>query len=151
MIPIILISGGWGLFNQFIRPNHYQLLFPYSMFMFRDDNMTETKIGSDNKVEIKIPAGYALAGKDDKTEKLMFDEFWIDQTPVTVKEYKEFLKVFSQKYEKEKEDFSNILFDEGIEFRKKKFKLDSFIQKFTNKHFVEHLYRIKENALHKEQ
>ena len=67
------------------------------------------------------------------------------------REYKEFLKVFSQKYEKEKEDFSNILFDEGIEFRKKKFKLDSFIQKFTNKHFVEHLYRIKENALHKEQ
>ena len=92
MIPIILISGGWGLFNQFIRPNHYQLLFPYSMFMFRDDNMTGTRIGSDNKVEIKIPAGYALAGKNEKAEKLMFDEIWIDQTPVTVKEYKEFLK-----------------------------------------------------------
>ena len=66
------------------------------------------------------------------------------------REYKKFLKVFSKKYEREKEDFSNILFDEGIELRKKKFKLDSFIQKFTNKHFVEHLYRIKENALHKE-
>ena len=92
MIPIILISGGWGLFNRFIRPNHYQLLFPYSMFMFRDDNMTGTRIGCDNKAEIKIPAGYALAGKNEKAEKLMFDEFWIDQTPVTVKEYKEFLK-----------------------------------------------------------
>lgn len=92
MIPIILISGGWGLFNRFIRPNHYQLLFPYSMFMFRDDNMTRTKIGSDNKVEINIPAGYALTGKNEKAEKLMFDEFWIDQAPVTVKEYKEFLK-----------------------------------------------------------
>ena len=80
MIPIILISGGWGLFNRFIRPNHYQLLFPYSMFMFRDDNMTGTRIGCDNKAEIKIPAGYALAGKNEKAEKLMFDEFWIDQT-----------------------------------------------------------------------
>lgn len=91
IIPIILISGGWGIFNRFIRPNHYQLLFPYSTFMFRGDNITGTKMGSDNKIEIRIPAGYSLVGKNEKTEKLMFDEFWIDQIPVTVKEYKEFL------------------------------------------------------------
>ena len=67
------------------------------------------------------------------------------------KEYQENLKLFSKKYEKEKEDFNNILFDEGIEFRKKKFKLESFIKRFTNKHFVEKLHRVKENALQKSQ
>ena len=67
------------------------------------------------------------------------------------KEYQENLKIFSKKYEKEKEDFNNILFDECIEFRKKKFKLESFIKRFTNKHFVEKLYRVKENALQKSQ
>jgi hypothetical protein len=67
------------------------------------------------------------------------------------REYKNNLKLFSIKYEKEKEDFSNILFDECVELRKKKFKLDSFIKRFTNKHFVEKLYRIKENALQKNQ
>ena len=61
------------------------------------------------------------------------------------------MKLFSKKYEKEKEDFNNILFDECIEFRKKKFKLESFIKRFTNKHFVEKLYRVKENALQKSQ
>jgi hypothetical protein len=67
------------------------------------------------------------------------------------REYKNNLKLFSIKYEKEKEDFSNILFDECVELRKKKFKLDSFIKRFTNKHFVEKLYRIKEIALQKNQ
>ena len=67
------------------------------------------------------------------------------------KEYKENLKIFSDKYEKEKEDFNNILFDECIELRKKRFKLESFIKKFTNKHFVEKLYKIKEIANQKSQ
>ena len=65
------------------------------------------------------------------------------------KELRENLKVFSVKYEKEKEDFNNILFDECIDLRKKKFKLESFIKKFTNNHFVEKLYKIKELALQK--
>ena len=67
------------------------------------------------------------------------------------KEYLENLKLFSKKYEKEKEDFNNVLFDECIEFRKKKFKLESFIKRFSNRHFVEKLYKIKENALQKNQ
>jgi len=62
------------------------------------------------------------------------------------KGFRENLKIFSDKYEKEKEDFNNILFDECIELRKKRFKLESFIKKFTNKHFVEKLYKIKEIA-----
>ena len=65
------------------------------------------------------------------------------------KELRKNLKVFSVKYEKEKEDFNNILFDECIDFRKKKFKLESFLKKFTNNHFVEKLYKIKELALQK--
>ena len=65
------------------------------------------------------------------------------------KELRENLKVFSVKYEKEKEDFNNILFDECIDLRKKKFKLESFLKKFTNNHFVEKLYKIKELALQK--
>ena len=67
------------------------------------------------------------------------------------REYLENLKIFSKKYEKEKEDFNNLLFDECIEFRKKKFILESFIKKFTNKHFVEKLYKVKEYALQKGQ
>ena len=59
------------------------------------------------------------------------------------------LKMFTDKYEKEKENFNNILFDECIELRKKKFKLESFIKKFTNKHFVEKLYKAKEYSLKK--
>ena len=67
------------------------------------------------------------------------------------KEFIENLKIFSEKYEKEKEDFNNILFDEFIEIKKKKFKLESFIKKFSNNHFVEKLYKIKEFALQKNQ
>ena len=59
------------------------------------------------------------------------------------------LKMFTNKYEKEKEHFNDILFDECIEFRKKKFKLESFIKQFTNKHFVEKLYRARESTLKK--
>ena len=59
------------------------------------------------------------------------------------------LKMFTDKYEKEKENFNDILFDEFIELRKKKFKLESFIKKFTNKHFVEKLYKAKEYSLKK--
>ena len=59
------------------------------------------------------------------------------------------LKMFTEKYEKEKENFNDILFDECIELRKKKFKLESFIKKFTNKHFIEKLYRAREFSLKK--
>ena len=59
------------------------------------------------------------------------------------------IKLFTEKYEKEKENFNNILFDECIELRKKKFKLESFIKRFTNKHFVEKLYKAKEYSLKK--
>ena len=59
------------------------------------------------------------------------------------------IKMFTEKYEKEKENFNNILFDECIELRKKKFKLESFIKRFTNKHFVEKLYKAKEYSVKK--
>ena len=59
------------------------------------------------------------------------------------------LKVFTEKYEKEKENFNNVLFDECIELRKKKFKLETFLKKFNNKQFVEKLYKAKEYSIKK--
>ena len=59
------------------------------------------------------------------------------------------LKIFTDKYEKEKENFNNILFDVGIDHRKKKFKLEGFIKRFANQHFVEKLYKAKEYSVKK--
>ena len=92
MIPICLLTGGWVIFNRYIRSNHYQLLFPYSIFLFRDNGLTSTRIGPDHKAEINIPGGYAWVGKDEYKENLLIDEFWIDQIPVTAAEYKKFLE-----------------------------------------------------------
>ena len=50
------------------------------------------------------------------------------------------LKLFSEKYQKEKKDFNNILFDECINPRKKKIPLENFIKQFSDVHFIEKLY-----------
>lgn len=92
MIPILLFSAGWVVFSRFIRPNHYQLLYPYSGFEFRNENITASKIGKDKKIKIKIPSGFALVGKDTYEETIMIDDFWIDQIPVTAADYKRFLE-----------------------------------------------------------
>jgi len=94
-----------------------------------------------NKKVEKIPQCVRhknIKGSKIKTKNYMSDK----ETQLT-------LKIFTDKYEKEKEHFNDILFDECIEFRKKKFKLESFIKKFTNKHFVEKLYRAREFSLKK--
>ena len=91
-IPILLIVSGWVIFNKYIRPNHYQLLFPYSAFQFRNEALTQSRIGSDDRVQILIPEGKTIVGKDDYAETESVDEYWIDQIPVTVKAYKDFLK-----------------------------------------------------------
>jgi hypothetical protein len=65
------------------------------------------------------------------------------------KDNQRMLKMFMEKYEKEKENFNDILFDEFIELRKKKFKLESFIKRFTNKQFIEKLYKAKEYSIKK--
>ena len=57
--------------------------------------------------------------------------------------YDDILKIFSHKYEKDKQNFNNILFDECIDMRKKKFPLESFIKGFSNKNFIENLYNAK--------
>ncbi len=92
MIPILLLTGGWVLFNSLIRPGHYQLLFPYSIFRFRDVPVTETRFGEDRRLQVFIPAGSALVGKDEYEETLTLDAYWIDQTPVTAAAYKSFLE-----------------------------------------------------------
>lgn len=57
--------------------------------------------------------------------------------------YDDILNIFSKKYEKDKQNFTNILFDECIDVRKKKFPLESFIKGFSNKNFIENLYNAK--------
>ena len=60
-----------------------------------------------------------------------------------------YIKSFTDKYEKEKQNFNNVLFDECMENRKKKFQLESFIKRFGNNHFVEKLYKAKAYSLKK--
>ena len=53
LIPILLIVGGWGIFNSVIRPRHYQLLFPYSIFHSAGLAVTETRMGRDGRLQIR--------------------------------------------------------------------------------------------------
>ncbi len=91
LIPILLLAGGWEVFNTYIRPNHYQLLFPYSVFHAKHLAVTETRLGGDDQLQILIPAGKAIVGKDEYEAEIELDDFWIDQRPVTVANYKAFL------------------------------------------------------------
>ncbi len=91
VIPILLLAGGWEVFNTYIRPNHYQLLFPYSVFHAKHFAVTETRLGDDNQLQIKIPAGKAIVGKDSYQAEIELPDFRIDQIPVTVANYKKFV------------------------------------------------------------
>ncbi len=91
MIPILALSGGWVLFNRKVRPNHYQLLRPYSVFNSDRFAVTQTRVGSDNRLEILIPYGKSVTGKDSHTAEILLDNFWIDQVPVSVEAYKSFI------------------------------------------------------------
>lgn len=92
MIPILLLTGGWVLFNSKIRPGHFQLLFPYSIFQFRSEAVSGSRIGPDTRLLVRIPEGNAIVGKDEYEETVGLDEFWIDQVPVTAAAYKSFLE-----------------------------------------------------------
>ena len=91
LIPILLLAGGWEVFNTYIRPNHYQLLFPYSVFHAKHLAVTETRLGGDDQLQILIPAGKAVVGKGDYEAEIELEDFWIDQRPVTAASYKAFL------------------------------------------------------------
>ena len=91
MIPILLITGGWVLFNAKIRPNHYQLLMPYSIFTAERLSVTQSRAGRDGCLEILIPQGRVMTGKDSFAAELSLDDFWIDQVPVTAGDYKKFI------------------------------------------------------------
>lgn len=91
IIPILLILSGWVLFNQKIRPNHYQLLFPYTSFLGKRLTKTETRKGADGRLQIRVPAGKAIVGRDEYEAEIRLDDFWIDQIPVTAGAYKKFL------------------------------------------------------------
>ena len=90
-ISILLILSGWIVFNTKIRPLHYQLLFPYSMFHGRELVLTETRLGEDQRLQIRVPAGTAHLGTGVTTADIDVPEYWIDQTPVTAAAYKTYL------------------------------------------------------------
>ena len=46
-------------------------------------------------------------------------------------------------YKEEKTKFTLLLFDENVDLNKKKFKLENFISKFSDKYFVEALYHAR--------
>ena len=48
-----------------------------------------------------------------------------------------------KQYEDEKFRYTQLLFDENVELNKKKFKLESFINKFSDRNFVEALFKAK--------
>ena len=91
LIPILLLSGGWALFNSMIRPHHYQLLFPYSILHGEGLAVTETRTGMDSRLQIRIPAGTASVGKDEYAAEVFLPGYWVDQVPVTAGAYKRFL------------------------------------------------------------
>ena len=122
---------------KFVKNRYDKLNYPNN-FNF---GLLPKSIYNKNKKVEKIPQcvrNRNIKGAKTKTKNYLSDK----ETQLT-------LKMFTDKYEKEKENFNDILFDECIELRKKKFKLESFIKKFTNKHFVEKLYRAREFSLKK--
>lgn len=54
-------------------------------------------------------------------------------------------------YEDEKTKFTSLLFDESVELNKKRFKLENFISKFSDKYFVEALYHAKYKSKNEEK
>lgn len=91
LLPILLLTGGWVIFSRYIRPSHYQLLYPYSVFQFRSESPVLTRFGMDNRIQLYIPEGSAVVGKDNYVEEVSLKPFWIDQIPVTAGDYKRFL------------------------------------------------------------
>lgn len=53
--------------------------------------LTEKRIGKDSRIQILIPEGKAIVGKDEYLSELDIDRFWIDQVPVTASDYKKFI------------------------------------------------------------
>jgi hypothetical protein len=122
---------------KFAKNRYGKLNYPNNL----NFGLLPRSIYNKNKKVEKIPQcvrNRNIKGAKTKTKNYLSDK----ETQLT-------LKMFTDKYEKEKENFNDILFDECIELRKKKFKLESFIKKFTNKHFVEKLYRAREFSLKK--
>jgi hypothetical protein len=122
---------------KFSKKRYGKLNYPNNL----NFGLLPRRIYNKNKMAEKMPQcarNRNIKGEKNKTKNYLSDK----ETQLT-------LKLFTDKYEKEKENFNDILFDECIEFRKKKFKLESFIKKFTNKHFVEKLYRARECSLKK--
>ncbi|GAP40639.1 formylglycine-generating enzyme family protein [Flexilinea flocculi] len=88
-IFFIILVFSWFLFSKYIRPNHYQLLRPYTFRSGAALVTTEYRPGKNGSLQIFIPAGEAILGKEPYQTTEYIESFWIDQKPVTIHEYKE--------------------------------------------------------------
>lgn len=114
-LPILLILSGWEFFNQYIRPHHYQLLYPYSTFQFKYAHISQNRIGKDKRIQIFIPEGDAIVGKEDYEENILIESYWIDQIPVTVSDYKNFLTQSNNLAPRYRDEFSKYWWEKQYE------------------------------------
>lgn len=90
-IAILILSSGWFVFSKYIRPNHYQLLRPYTLFFGKRLVNTESRVSENDRLQILIPEGKAILGKESWQKEIELPAFWIDQIPVTIGEFKKFV------------------------------------------------------------
>ena len=88
IIFAISTSAGWFLFSRYVRPYHYQLLRPYTISSGASLVTTEYRLGENGSLQILIPEGDAKIGKNEYETTLFLATFWIDQRPVTIRDYK---------------------------------------------------------------
>ncbi len=82
------VAAGWTVFSKWIRPNHYQLLRPYTVWGGAKLVPTQYRLGENGSLQILIPAGMATVGKGGYEERITLPDYWIDQRPVTIRDYK---------------------------------------------------------------
>ena len=87
-IAALLMIAGWVVFSKLIRPKHYQLLRPYIPFFGKQYVVTKSRTGANNSLQIFIPEGKAILGKNEYLSETELSSFWIDQIPVTIQQYK---------------------------------------------------------------
>lgn len=81
------MSVCFWIFQTKIRPHHYQLLRPYTIWRGKQLVTTDSRIGRDGELEVFIPAGNAILGHDQNEVNAFINEYWIDQKTTTLNDY----------------------------------------------------------------
>ena len=92
LIAIPVLIAGWFLFSRYIRPYHYQLLRPYTIAGGKRLVTTESRTGADGALQVYIPEGPAVLGKESWETTADVPAYWIRQIPVTLGEFKTYAR-----------------------------------------------------------